>query len=239
VNRRILYNRASVDRTGKPWNPAKSVIEWKNGAWTGDVVDGGGDPGARHPFIMQTDGFGASYGPGREDGPFSEHYEPLESPFKQHAFSKQSVSPVAYIAKNEPLAPADPKYPHIGTTYRVTEHWQTGLMTRRCAWLLEAEPQIFAELDPVLAKAKNIRNGDKVKVSSIRGSITAVAIVTERLQPLKANGKVVHTVGMPWHYGWLVPKNGGDSANLLTPAVGDPNTGIPETKAFMVNIEKV
>ena len=111
-------------------------------------------------------------------------------------------------------------------------------MTRRCGWLVEAEPQIFAELDPVLAKAKNIKNGDKVKVSSIRGSVAATAIVTERLQPLKANGKMVHTVGVPWHYGWLVPKNGGDSANLLTPAVGDPNTGIPETKAFMVNIEK-
>ena len=238
ANRRIIYNRASVDKNGKPWNPDKAVIEWKNGVWAGDVVDGGGDPGAKHPFIMQADGFGAIYGPGRDDGPFPEHYEPLESPFKQHAFSKQSVSPVAYIAKDEPLATEDPRYPYIGTTYRVTEHWQTGLMTRRCSWLLEAEPQLFAELDPVLAKAKNIQNGDKVKVSSIRGSVTATAIVTERMQPLKANGKTIHTVGVPWHYGWLVPKNGGDSANLLTPAVGDPNVGIPETKAFMVNIEK-
>jgi len=145
---------------------------------------------------------------------------------------------VAFIAENEALAPADPKYPYIGTTYRVTEHWQTGLMTRRCSWLLEAEPQLFAELDPVLAKAKGINNGDKVNVSSIRGGVTATAIVTERMQPLKANGKTVHTVGLPWHFGWLVPKNGGDSANLLTPAAGDPNVGIPETKAFMVNIEK-
>ena len=187
---------------------------------------------------MQPDGFGALYGPGREDGPFPEHYEPLESPFRHHAFSKQSTNPVAYIAKDESIATADLKYPYIGTTYRVTEHWQTGLMTRRCSWLLEAEPQIFAELDPVLATAKGIRNGDKVTVSSIRGSVTATAIVTERMQPLKANKKIIHTVGLPWHYGWLVPKNGGDSANLLTAAAGDPNVGIPETKAFMVNIEK-
>ncbi|MCL2123755.1 MAG: formate dehydrogenase, partial [Desulfovibrionaceae bacterium] len=138
----------------------------------------------------------------------------------------------------EPLASADPKYPHIGTTYRVTEHWQTGLMTRRCPWLLEAEPQLFAELDPVLAKAKGINNGDKVTISSIRGGVTATAIVTARMQPLNAYGKTVHTVGLPWHFGWLTPQNGGDSANLLTPAVGDPNVGIQETKAFMVNIEK-
>jgi formate dehydrogenase major subunit len=118
--------------SGKPWNPAKAVIEWKDGAWVGDVVDGGGAPGSRHPFIMQADGFGAIFGPGREDGPFPEHYEPLESPFRKHDFSKQSVNPVAYKAQNEPLATANPKYPYIGTTYRVTEHWQTGLMTRRC-----------------------------------------------------------------------------------------------------------
>jgi len=238
ANRRIIYNRASVDKNGKPWNPAKAVIEWKDGAWTGDVVDGGGGPGTRHPFIMQPEGFGAIYGPGREDGPFPEHYEPLESPFKHHAFSKQPVNPVAYSAENEPIATADMRYPFIGTTYRVTEHWQTGLMTRRCSWLLEAAPQNFAELDPVLAAAKGIQNGDRVKVSSIRGSVIATAIVTERLQPLKANGKVTHTVGLSWHYGWLVPKNGGDNANLLTAAAGDPNVGIPETKAFMVNIEK-
>ncbi len=238
LNRRVIYNRASVDKTGKPWNPAKAVIQWKDGKWVGDVVDGGGDPGTKHPFIMQVHGFGALYGPGREDGPFPEYYEPLESPFKQHGFSKQNTSPTAYTSENEKLAPADPKFPYIGTTYRVTEHWQTGLMTRRCGWLIEAEPQLFAELDPMLAKAKGIKNGDMVKVSSIRGAVTAVAVVTDRMQPLKANGKLLHTVGVPWHYGWLVPKDAGDSANLLTAAAGDPNTGIPETKAFMVNIEK-
>ena len=238
ANRRIIYNRASVDKTGKPWNPAKAVIAWDGKAWVGDVVDGGGNPGAKHPFIMQTDGFGALYGPGCNDGPFPEHYEPLESPFKKHEFSKQTLSPVAYIAPNEPLAQADPKFPYIGTTYRVTEHWQTGLMTRPCDWLIEAEPQNFAEMDPVLAKAKGISNGDKVTISSKRGAIDAVAIVTERLKPMTVNGKTVHIVGTSWHFGWFTPQDGGDAANLLTAAVGDPNTGIPESKAFMVNIEK-
>lgn len=239
VNRRIIYNRASVDAKGQPWNPDKAVIAWKDGAWVGDVVDGGGNPGTKHPFIMQTHGFGALYGPGPVDGPFPEHYEPLESPFKAHDFSKQRANPVAYRSDKEKFSQAGDGYPYIGTTYRVTEHWQTGLMTRRCPWLVEAEPQIFVEMNPVLAKEKGISNGDTVKVSSIRGSVKAKAIVTERLQAMHANGKTVHTVGLPWHFGWLTPKNGGDSANLLTAAAGDPNTGIPETKAFMVNIEKV
>lgn len=239
ANRRIIYNRASVDKTGKPWNPDKAVIRWDGKAWVGDVVDGGGDPGARHPFIMQTHGVGALFGPGCADGPFPEYYEPMESPFKAHGFSKQTLNPVAWKAPGEILAQADPKYPYVGTTYRVTEHWQTGLMTRPCSWLLEAEPQNFVELDPVLAKAKGIKSGDMATISSARGSIKAVAIVTERLQPFKVNGKIVHMVGTSWHFGWFTPTDGGDSANLLTAAVTDPNVGIPESKAFMVNIEKV
>lgn len=239
VNRRIIYNRASVDAKGQPWNPEKAVIAWKGETWVGDVVDGGGNPGTKHPFIMQTHGFGALYGPGPVDGPFPEHYEPLESPFKKHGFSSQLANPVAYRSNKEKFSQAGDKFPYIGTTYRVTEHWQTGLMTRRCPWLVEAEPQLFVEMNPVLAKEKGISNGDSVKVSSIRGKVTAKAIVTERMQPMKANGQTVHTVGLPWHFGWMVPKKGGDSANLLTAAAGDPNTGIPETKAFMVNIEKV
>lgn len=238
ANRRIIYNRASVDKNGRPWNPDKAVVAWDGKAWVGDIVDGGGNPGTRHPFIMQTDGFGALFGPTLNDGPLPEHYEPLESPFKKHDFSKQTVSPVVYKAAGEKLAQADAKYPYIGTTYRVTEHWQTGLMTRNVPWLLEAEPQNFAEMDPVLAKAKGIKNGDKVVISSVRGAIEAVAMVTERIQPFVSNGKTVHMIGTCWHFGWFTPQDGGDSANLLTAAVGDPNVGIPESKAFMVNIEK-
>ena len=239
MNRRIIYNRASVDKQGRPWNPDKPVIQWRDGKWVGDVVDGGGDPGTKYPFIMQKDGQGALFGPGREDGPLPEFYEPMESPFEKHAFSAQRSNPVAFKAIGEVLAVADERFPFIGTTYRVTEHWQTGLMPRRCSWLVEAEPQVFAELDPELAKERGIGNGDVVRVSSARGNLLAKAIVTNRFQPMNANGKTVHMIGLPWHFGWLVPKRGGDSANLLTAAVGDPNSAIPESKAFMVNIEKM
>jgi len=128
----------------------------------------------------------------------------------------------------------------VCTTYRVTEHWQTGVMTRHTDWLLELEPQIFVEMSKELAKEKGINSGDKVIVSSVRGKLWAIAIVTDRLKPFKVMGMTIHQVGLPWHYGWQWPKDGsgGDSANLLTPSVGDPNTMIPETKAFMVNIEK-
>ncbi len=238
VNRRIIYNRASVDATGKPFAPQKAVIAWKDGKWVGDVVDGGGDPGTKHPFIMQTHGMGALFGPGREDGPFPEHYEPMESPLKKHGFSNQRVNPVAYLLPTEKLAIADAKFPHICTTYRVTEHWQTGLMTRRQEWLLEAEPEVFCEMNPALAKSIGINNGDRVLLSSPRGEVNAVAMVTERIQSFTIMGKEVHQIGLPWHYGWVTPNFGGDSANLLTSSVGEPNTGIPETKAFMANVRK-
>ncbi len=238
MNRRIVYNRAGVDKTGKPWNPKKAVIEWKDGKWVGDVVDGGGDPGTKHPFIMQTHGFGALFGPGREDGPFPEYYEPFESPVARHPFSTQRNNPTVIPFEGETFAVADAKYPYICSTYRVTEHWQTGLMTRRQAWLVEAEPQIFCEMNPKLAAKLNIKNGEEVELESLRGKLKAVAMVTERLQPLTILGEEVHMVGIPWHFGWMVPKAGGDAANLITPSVGDPNTGIPETKAFMVNVKK-
>jgi len=112
------------------------------------------------------------------------------------------------------------------------------VLTRWLPWLIEAEPQMFCEISPELAKLRGIANGDKVTVSSLRGSLWAVAIVTPRLKPFKVQGQTLHQVGIPWHFGWIHPKDGGDSANLLSPSVGDPNTGIPETKAFMVNVRK-
>ncbi len=239
VNRRIVYNRASVDAKGQPYNKDKAVVAWKDGKWIGDVIDGGGAPGTKHPFIMTANGVGTIFGQGLVDGPLPEYYEPMESPIKKHVFSKQFNNPVAFITDGVKLSKDNEAFPFVGTTYRVTEHWQTGLMTRRMSWLVECEPQLFAEISTELAKLKGIANGDKVKVSSIRGEVTAVAIVTERIKPFNIEGKPVHMVGFPWHFGWLNPKDGGDSANLLTPAVGDPNVGIPESKAFMVNIEKV
>jgi formate dehydrogenase major subunit len=241
VNRRILYNRASVDLTGKPYAPNKAVINWTGDKtkWQGDVPDGGWKPGTKHAFIMRKHGFGQIYGPGRQEGPFPEHYEPLECPIAKHPFSSQLHNPTAYQIASEEKAVANPKYPYVGTTYRVTEHWQTGLMTRYQGWLIETEPQLFCEISEELAKKENIANGETVNVSSLRGKLKCVAIVTKRIKPYKVQGQDVHLVGLPWHYGWVTPKNGGDSANLLTPSVGDPNTGIPETKAFMVNVSKI
>lgn len=239
LNRRIVYNRASVNAKGEPFNRAKAVVEWIDGKWVGDVIDGGGNPGTVHPFIMLKNGVGVLFDKGLADGPMPEYYEPIESPVNSHVFSKQFNNPVAFIAKNTKLSKNKEEFPYVGTTYRVTEHWQTGLMTRRMPWLIELEPQLFIEISTELAQLKGINNADHVKVSSIRGELIAVAIVTERITPFKIEGKDVHMVGFPWHYGWLNPKNGGDSANLLTPAVGDANSAIPESKAFMVNIEKV
>jgi len=259
VNRRIIYNRASVDLAGKPWNPRKAVVEFagevKDGKyvsskWKGDVPDGGwypmknpdgtDRPDSKKPFIMKPDGVASVFGPGLKDGPFPEHYEPIESPVKKHPFSRQRTNPVAavYSTERDPLRPYDPRFPIVGTTYRVTEHWQTGVLTRWLPWLLETEPEVYVEMSEELAKAKGIRNGEKVVVESARGSVEAVAMVTVRHKPFRILGKQVHQVGLPWHYGWVWPKRGGDSANLLTPAVGDPNTRIPETKAFMVNVRK-
>ena len=239
LNRRILYNRASVDANGKPWNPDRAVIEWNGEKWVGDVPDGGWKPGTKHPFIMQQHGYGQLFGPGRVDGPLPEHYEPMECPIKRHPFSGQLNNPVAYQIHSEEKAVADPRFPYVGTTYRMTEHWQTGIMTRHVGWLIEAEPQLYCEISEELAGEKGIANGEHIKVSSLRGEVTAVAMVTKRIQPYTIQGKTVHLVGLPWQYGWFTPADGGDSANLLTPSVGDPNTGIPETKAFMVNVMKI
>ncbi len=131
------------------------------------------------------------------------------------------------------------EFPYVCSTYRVTEHWQTGVMTRYCPWLLELQPQLFVELSQELAKEKRIQLGDRVWVSSARGAIMAVALPTARLKPMTVQGRIVHQVGLPWCFGWKFPeKTGGDSANLLTPNVGDANTMIPETKVFQVDISK-
>jgi formate dehydrogenase major subunit len=143
-----------------------------------------------------------------------------------------------YSTEADPLHTCDPRYPFVATTYRVTEHWQTGVLTRWQPWLLECEPQLFVEMSPELAGLRGIKNGELCVVSSGRGRVEAVAMVTGRFQPMEIQGTVVHQVGLPWCYGWVHPAAGGDSANLLTPAAGDPNTRIPETKAFMVNVAR-
>ena len=256
VNRRIIYNRASVDPYGKPWDTEHPVISWDpsakggKGGWIGDVPDGGWppmlnpdgtpNPKTKYPFIMKPEGHAHVFGPGRADGPFPEHYEPIECPVDKNPLSAQLTNPVAvtYDTDMDIYKSNDPKFPFVGTTFRVCEHWQTGVMTRWQPWLLEAEPQLFVEMSKELAGMRGIKNGEKVIVASARGKLKAVAVVTIRLKPFKVQGKTVHQVGLPWHYGWVHPRDGGDSANILTPSAGDPNTRIPETKAFMVNVRK-
>ncbi len=245
VNRRVIYNRASVDPQGKPWNPKKALVQWKDGQWIGDVPDGPAPPlamqGGKLPFIMQPEGLGALYGPGLAEGPFPEHYEPMESPFKKNIMSAQRVNPALHSFGKDmnPIANASPDFPLVMTTYSCTEHWCTGAFTRWQPWLVEAQPQAYVEISEELAKEKGIANGEKVRISSARGTVDAVAMVTVRLTPFKCGGKTVHQVGMTFNYGWLQPKECGDTVNLLSPMVGDANSMTPEYKAFMVNIDKI
>jgi len=247
VNRRILYNRASCDLNGKPYNPKRRLLEWTDGKWVGDVPDGPWPPQAdrakgKYPFIMQKDGLGALFGPGMAEGPFPEHYEPLESPLTKNPLSGQLINPAIEIFKGEmdKVASASEKFPYVCTTYSCTEHWCSGALTRWQAWLLEMQPELYVEIGEKLAKEKGIKNGQRIKVTSIRGEAPCVAMVTKRFKPFRVEGKEVHQVGMPFNYGWLFPKDStSDSTNILTPTVGDANTFCPEYKAFMVNVEKL
>jgi formate dehydrogenase-N alpha subunit len=239
VNRRIIYNRASVDLNGNPFDPKRAVVRWDpvKKAWSGDVVDGYGanGPTERYPFIMQPEGVARLFGMGMADGPFPEHYEAWESPVK-NIMSSTQLNPAARPLRPQEQGTPD-RFPYIGTTYRVSEHWQAGAMTRNLPWLAELFPEMFVEIGEELAAEKGIKNGQKVIVESARGQVTAVAIVTKRLIPLQVDGKKVHHVGLPWHWGYSGISTG-DSANLLTPYIGDPNTMMPEFKTFLVNIRR-
>ncbi len=250
LNRRILYNRASVDPQGRPFDPARAVIRWEDGHWVGDVPDGGWPPlavdpeHARLPFIMKPEGLARIFAMELKDGPLPEHYEPLESPLEVQSLSGARFNPGAPEyegAADRHAAPADKAYPYVCTTYRVTEHWQTGVMTRTNPLLMELQPQLFVEMDRELAREKRIEAGEPVRVVSARGEVTAIALPTARLRPLQVAGRTVHQVGLPYCFGWLTPQQGrgGDSANVLTPTAGDANTRIPETKAFLVDLHKI
>jgi len=241
VNRRIIYNRASVNLNGEPWDKEQPVIWWKGGKWTGDVPDGGWPPIAvdpektRWPFIMKPEGHARLFGAGMAEGPLPEHYEPWEAPV-QNIMSKQQNNPAFKIWRPEEQGTPD-KYPIVCSTYRVCEHWQGGQMTRNMPWVIEAMPEPFCEMSVELAQEKGIANGEKVIVESTRGQVTVVALVTKRFKPFQMNGRKVHQVGIPWHWGYTGLSTG-DSANVLTPHVGDANTMIPEYKAFLVNVRK-
>jgi formate dehydrogenase major subunit len=239
VNRRIIYNRASVDPNGRPWNPKKALLAWNevSGKWEGDVPDGPwppmNRPGGRKPFIMVPEGLGRLFAAGLADGPFPVHYEPMESP-TDNLMCKQQVNPA--VRPPAKLSNRD-HFPYIGTTYRVSEHWQAGAMTRNLPWLVELVPDMFVEISDQLANWKGIKNGDMVTISSERGAIQAKALVTSRIKPLRVGGRMIEQVGLPWHFGYAGLATG-DIANVLTAAVGCANTTIPEYKAFLCNIEK-
>jgi len=253
-NRRIIYNRASVDLDGNPWDTEHPVTYWEKDAWApqgdlsedkgGDVLDGGwpainkAEAGAKYlPFIMKPEGVARLWGYGRAEGPVPEVYEPWESPLDKNLMSGTKTNPCAFIGKfmNERSTPD--KYPYVGTTYRCTEHWQTGIMTRNLPWLVELMPEMYVEMDKVLAAEKGINNGDKVVVYNARGEVRAVAVVTERFQPLQVGGKTVHHIGVLNHWGYSGMSTG-DSGNILTPHVGDANTTIPEYKTFLCNVRR-
>ena len=243
VNRRIIYNRASVDLDGNPWDVEQPVIKWnpakgESGGWDGDVPDGGAPPmnqGGYYPFIMKAEGHARFYGPGMAEGPFPEHYEPWETPVA-NSMSKQISDPAFKIWRPDQQGTPD-KYPIVCSTYRICEHWQGGQMTRNMPWVIEAQPEPFCEMSEELAQEKGIANGDKVIVESARGKVEVVALVTKRFKPFQMNGNTIHQVGVIWHWGFIGLSTG-QSANLLTPHVGDANTMIPEYKAFLVNVTK-
>jgi len=242
VNRRIIYNRASVDLDGVPWDTEHPVIWWRGPTdkWKGDVPDGGAAPmnqDGYNAFIMKPEGAANIFGRGRADGPLPEHYEPWETPV-ENLMSTQQNDPAFKIWASEldKKGTAD-DYPIVATTYRLVEHWQGGQMTRNLPWIVELQPEMFVEISEELAAEKGITNGGKAIIETARGQIEAIALVTKRFQPFQLNGKKVHQVGMPWHWGYTGLSKG-DSANVLTPHVGDANTMIPEFKAFLCNIKK-
>ncbi len=242
VNRRIIYNRASCDPRGRPWDPKRWVIRWnaETKKWEGDVPDGPWPPEEKHPFIMRPDGYAALFASALADGPFPEHYEPLESPLR-NVMSGQQVNPAIklwHVDKPDmnPIGDVS-QFPIVGTTYRVSEHWQAGAMTRNVPWLCELMPDVFVEIGPALAKIRGIKSGDRVIVKSARGQMEAYALVTSRFQRFHCGEHVVHQIGIVWHFGYAGLATG-DSANLLTSHIGDANTMIPEYKAFLCNVER-
>jgi len=239
LNRRIIYNRASVDLDGDPWDSEHPVLRWNGADWEGDVKDGGGGPvrdGGNLPFIMKPEGVARLWGFELKDGPIPEVYEPWESPIT-NVMSSQQNNPVAFVGTFMNARGTSNDFPYVATTYRCTEHWQTGIMTRNLPWLVELMPEMYVELGEDLAGELGIQSGDKVVVSSARGEIEAVAVVTKRFCRIKVNGKIVHHIGVLNHWGYSGLSRG-DSGNILTPHVGDANTTIPEYKTFLCNIRR-
>jgi formate dehydrogenase major subunit len=254
-----MYNRASARPDGTPWSERKKYIYWDaaTSKWVGpDVPDfpvakpptalakpgtlGLESQSGTDPFIMKGDGKAWLFVPsGLNDGPLPTHYEPFESPVINPLY-KQQYNPVLKMWRrgdNPAAEKPDGRFPHVLTTYRLTEHHLSGVMSRWLPWLAELQPELFVELSPELAGERGIANLDFVKITTPRGSIRAKALVTRRMRPLKVTGKILHHVGLPWHWGYQGVATG-DVVNDLTLLVGEPNVSIHEGKCFVCNVEK-
>lgn len=260
ANRRILYNRASADPQGRPWSERKKWVWWdaEKGEWTGyDVADfprtkppdyqppeqgavGIEAHAGDSPFIMMADGKGWLFSSaGLRDGPLPTHYEAWETPVDNPLYPDHPRSPVAPIfprPDNLYHEVGDPRFPYVITTYRLTEHHTAGGMSRWVHWLAELQPEGFIEISPELAAELDINNGDWVTLSTLRGEVETRAMVTLRLKPLQMNGRTIHQVGMPWHFGFGGIATGA-IANELSSLLEDPNSRIHEAKAFTCNIK--
>ncbi len=250
ANRRILYNRASCDVDGKPWDPSRKQIWWNEGAgkWVGnDVPDFKPDSNPKDhlgPFIMNAEGIGRLFAPigVLADGPFPEHYEPIESPIKNPLHPDQSNNPLVKKFKTPFDKFGSPEeYNIVCTTYRLTEQYH--YWTKNNPMNVQLIPEPFVEIPVELADEKGIRGSDKIKVISARGTYIAKAFVTRRLKPMMVDGKKVYQIGLPIHQGFRgidedEGRNARTPANLLTPSVTDPNAHTPESKGFLVKVEK-
>ena len=239
ANRRVLYNRASADADGKPWDETRAPVRWKGNRWVGDVPDYKADapPEANGAFIMLAEGVAKLFAPDFAEGPFPEHYEPAESPVENLLHPNVGDNPAAlkFSSDLDPLGNAE-QYPYVAITYRLTEHFH--FWTKHVSATSELQSTFFVELPQALADEKGIASGDRVRVTSARGSVEGPALVTKRMRGLQVAGKTIYQVGLPIHWGFL-GRVKGPLVNNLTPSVMDPNSGTPEYKGFLVNLEKV
>jgi len=257
ADRRIIYNRASAKPAGEPWSERKKLVWWDKGQgkWTGiDVPDfvpdkspefrpTGNESGLAAipgdaPFMLHEDGLGWLHVPqGLQDGPMPTHYEPLESPVHNALYSRDTNPVVNWFTRQENrfAPPGDPRFPFVLTTYRLTEHHTAGGMSRFLSHLAELQPELFAEMSPELAAELKIDNGDHISIVSLRGAIESRALVSRRIRPIQLNGKTVHQIAMPFHFGSAGPVQG-SSTNDLVPISGEPNVTIMEAKALACNI---